>query len=466
MSRTQRTAVLENSVDICRSADEVFDYCSDPLRETEWNPKLKHIEKSTVGPVEVGARYDADFGVGGHMTIEVVRFDRPYVWATVGESARLRGSLEGRVLSTSDGAQLVLRMEIEPKGALRLLLGPIGRRMHHAQGGHLAAIRRRLETADPGASELPSERATERANARPTMATRYAAEMAGARARLASVPCDAVETRWGTVQYLDQGEGLPFLLSHGVLGGYDNVRELIDLYVGKDGRAIGPSRFGYLGSTMPNDATPADQADAYAALLDQLQLDRVVMIGFSAGGPAAIQFALRHPERAHALILMSSYLPGMGARAVAKALHPLIRAVAGWQRGWWLLKRFRPERLARTMGVPRGWNASRDPDFLAVREALFPITPKRFGIAFDALVSEPASNGFPLEDIRVPTLLVHAADDPLAPYEHVPGAAVRIRGARLVTLQHGGHLFLQHADEVRGAVRAFLADVMRAGATS
>jgi hypothetical protein len=158
MSRTQRTAVLENSVDICRSADEVFDYCSDPLRETEWNPKLKHIEKSTVGPVEVGARYDADFGVGGHMTIEVVRFDRPYVWATVGESARLRGSLEGRVLSTSDGAQLVLRMEIEPKGALRLLLGPIGRRMHHAQRGHLATIRRRLETAGPAASELPSER--------------------------------------------------------------------------------------------------------------------------------------------------------------------------------------------------------------------------------------------------------------------------------------------------------------------
>jgi hypothetical protein len=140
---------LENSVDICRSADEVFDdYCSDPLREAKWNPRLEHIEKATVGPVEVGA----------HMTIEVVRFDRPNVWATVGESARLRGSLEGRVLSTSDGAQLVLRMEIEPKGALRLLLGPIGRRMHHAQRGHLATIRRRLETAGPAASELPSER--------------------------------------------------------------------------------------------------------------------------------------------------------------------------------------------------------------------------------------------------------------------------------------------------------------------
>jgi pimeloyl-ACP methyl ester carboxylesterase len=298
------------------------------------------------------------------------------------------------------------------------------------------------------------------------MANRYAADMARARARIASVPCDTVKTRWGTVQYLDQGEGLSFFLSHGVLGGHDNVRELIDLYVGTNCRAIGPSRFGYLGSSMPNVATPADQADAYAALLDHLQLERVVMIGFSAGGPAAVQFALRHPERAHALILMSSYLPGMGARAVPKVLHPLIRAIVGWQRGWWLLKRFRPERLAHLMSVPAGWDASQDRDFLAVREALFPITPKRFGVAFDAVVSEPASNRFPLEDIRVPTLLVHAADDPLAPYEHVPVAAARIRVARLVTIQHGVHLFLQHTGEVRAAVRTFLADVMPADATA
>jgi pimeloyl-ACP methyl ester carboxylesterase len=36
-------------------------------------------------------------------------------------------------------------------------------------------------------------------------------------------------------------------------------------------------------------------------------------------------------------------------------------------------------------------------------------------VAFDALVSEPMWNEFPLEDIAVPTLLVHAADDRLAP---------------------------------------------------
>src|SRR4029450_12266808 len=135
---------------------------------------------------------------------------------------------------------------------------------------------------------------------------------------------------------VDQGDGVPVFLSHGVFGGHDNVRDLVDLWFGPQYRAIGPARFGYLGSAMPKGATVPDQADACAALLDHLALGRVVMCGFSAGGPAAIQFALRHRDRLHGLILGSSYLPGMGAKTVATALHPLVRSVAGWERGWWL----------------------------------------------------------------------------------------------------------------------------------
>jgi pimeloyl-ACP methyl ester carboxylesterase len=210
---------------------------------------------------------------------------------------------------------------------------------------------------------------------------------------------------------------------------------------------------------MPPHATVADQADAYAALLDHLRLDRVVLCGFSAGGPAAIQFALRHRDRLLGLVLGSSYLPGMGARSVPAALHPVLRAVMGWERGWWLLKEYRPERLARIMGVPKGWDSSRDPDFLAIRTALFPIAPKRRGVVFDAVASEPASNAFPLAEINVPTLLVHAADDRLAPYDHAAPAASRIPRARLVTIEAGGHLFLEHQAEVRAATTAFIASL-------
>jgi pimeloyl-ACP methyl ester carboxylesterase len=303
------------------------------------------------------------------------------------------------------------------------------------------------------------DRAPASTDALDSMRSSYRGDIARARARLASVPSRRLEAPLATVEYVDDGVGVPIFLSHGVLGGHDNVRDLVDLWLSADYRAIAPSRFGYLGSTMPAGATVADEADVYAALLDHLGLRQVVMVGFSAGGPAAIQFALRHPHRLFGLILGSSYLPGMGAKTVPKALHPLVRAVAGWELGWWLLKRYRPTRLARIMGVPKGWDPSGDEDFLGIREALFPVGPKNYGIAFDALESEPASNDFPLEDIAVPTLLVHAADDRLAPYEFVPAAAARIRGARLVTIPAGGHLFLRHAADTRQATTAFVTDV-------
>jgi pimeloyl-ACP methyl ester carboxylesterase len=77
--------------------------------------------------------------------------------------------------------------------------------------------------------------------------------------------------------------------------------------VGEDARpgfrVIGPSRFGYFGSSLPDGATPAGQADAYALLLGHLGVGRVVVLGFSAGGGSLLEFGLRHPDRVIALIL-------------------------------------------------------------------------------------------------------------------------------------------------------------------
>jgi pimeloyl-ACP methyl ester carboxylesterase len=80
--------------------------------------------------------------------------------------------------------------------------------------------------------------------------------------------------------------------------------------VGDDGfRFIAPSRFGYLGTPMPDGATAESQADAYEALLDHLAVDRVIVVGYSAGATSAIQCALRHPDRTVALISVSSNVP-------------------------------------------------------------------------------------------------------------------------------------------------------------
>lgn len=146
-SQTRGLAVVENAIDIARAPGDVFDYCTDLTREPEWNPKAKRVEKVTDGPIGVGTRYEAEFLQGSPMTIEFVRFDRPVAWESLGRSRRLDATGEGRVSATEEGARLVMRMELKPKGTLRVLLPVLGRFMHKQEERNLAAIKEALEAS-------------------------------------------------------------------------------------------------------------------------------------------------------------------------------------------------------------------------------------------------------------------------------------------------------------------------------
>jgi hypothetical protein len=138
-------AVVENTIDIARSPEDVFDYCVDLTREPEWNAKAKRVEKLSAGPIGLGTRYEAEFLKGDPTTIEFVRLERPLAWESVGRSRRLDAKSEGRVSTTEHGARLVMRMELRPTGTLRLLLPILGRFMHKQQERNLATIKEALE---------------------------------------------------------------------------------------------------------------------------------------------------------------------------------------------------------------------------------------------------------------------------------------------------------------------------------
>jgi pimeloyl-ACP methyl ester carboxylesterase len=71
-------------------------------------------------------------------------------------------------------------------------------------------------------------------------------------------------------------------------------------------------------------------------------------------------------------------------------------------------------------------------------------------------VSNPDVNTYPLERVAVPTLFVHAQDDSLASFDAAVAAADRIPGARLLSLERGGHLMLGQRATTRAAVEPFL----------
>jgi pimeloyl-ACP methyl ester carboxylesterase len=137
--------------------------------------------------------------------------------------------------------------------------------------------------------------------------------MKAARARLAAVTRHVIATRWGAVEYAEQGEGEPVLVVHGIF--HTCVGGLLcahDLFTNR--RLIAPSRFGYLGSSMPPDATPAAQADAFAALLEALGIATIDVIAVSAGATSALQLALRHPDKVKHLAVLVGQLAGKSHR--------------------------------------------------------------------------------------------------------------------------------------------------------
>ena len=117
------------------------------------------------------------------------------------------------------------------------------------------------------------------------------------RAELAAVS-SVVETSSGPMEYRAGGAGERVLLFvHGTPGGHDQGGAAGELAAANGWRFLAPSRPGYLRTPLATGRTPVEQADAYAALLDALDIRRVAILGVSGGGPSALEFAARHPER-------------------------------------------------------------------------------------------------------------------------------------------------------------------------
>ena len=287
---------------------------------------------------------------------------------------------------------------------------------------------------------------------------RYRRDMNAARARLAEVDRRVVSTEWGAVEYAEQGHGDPVLVVHGIFhncaGGLLSVRDLFT-----DRRVIAPSRFGYLGSSMPRNATPAAQADAFSALLDTLGIDRIDVIGLSAGATSALQLALRHPGRVKHLAILVGNLPGSPTAVVQPPSAKFQRQFV-----MWALRTFAPSTMIRMIAaVPKEFVMTSE-DARYVNEfidSLFPVSAE--GFIFDAFVSNADVNDYNLEAISVPTLIAHTTDDQLASHDASKRAAERIPGARFVSLDSGGHLMIGQQKKQREALARFFAETQERG---
>jgi pimeloyl-ACP methyl ester carboxylesterase len=278
-----------------------------------------------------------------------------------------------------------------------------------------------------------------------------------ARSKLAQTP-------FGLLEYAEEWSGPPVLVTHGILGGWDQGMLITQLAPPdqRDLHIISVSRWGYLRTPVPANPlhrTHEAQADAYASLLDTLGIDRVAMVGISGGGPSAIQFALRHPDRVWALVSVSGVTgrlePGLTGkeRTFIKILNNNL--------GLLFLHAFAREQTMALYGLTPDRLAilKSQPDTLRIVEAIYfphPGAMRREGFALD-LSLFPTLPRYPVERISVPTLAVHGTADATVPYTHSQYLVDNVPGARLLKIEGGSHLsIVTHKETALTGVYRFL----------
>jgi pimeloyl-ACP methyl ester carboxylesterase len=301
------------------------------------------------------------------------------------------------------------------------------------------------------------------------LAVAFQRDMQAHRERIAT-GSRVVETRCGPVEFAETGSGPPLLVVHGTGGGFDQGMSAGADLAARGLRVIAPSRFGYLRTPYPADASAEAQADQFACLLDALGIARTAVVGVSAGANSAMQFAIRHPARTSALVLLvpAAYKPA-DVVASAPELPPLaeklLMTIVTSDFVFWSTARFAPETATRLV------LATPPEDFLAASaeeqarartllDQVLPISARIKGLLNDVRIAGNPPR-YALEAIRAPTLIISVKDDLYGTYAVAQYTARHIAGARFVGYERGGHVWLGHHREILDETAAFVRDAAR-----
>lgn len=231
---------------------------------------------------------------------------------------------------------------------------------------------------------------------------------------------------------------------------------------GNQGRVIAPSRFGYLRSNFPADHSSEAQADAFVELLDHLRLAKVVVAGGSAGALSAVQFALRHPDRTSALVLIvpAANVEGHDPNEMSPMQEWVVRRLVTSDFFYWSGRKVAPKKLI-------GFLLASDPSLLnqlpaderaracRILDQMLPISARWRGMLNDArLAGHPSEVDF--RRISAPTLIISAEDDRFGTAATSRAIATQMPSAKLHIFPTGGHIFLGHDEDSATEIARFV----------
>ena len=275
-----------------------------------------------------------------------------------------------------------------------------------------------------------------------------------------------VEVNGLTVHYKERGQGEPvFILLHGFGASEYSWREVMGP-LSRSGRVIAYDRpaFGLTERPMEGDWTGTNpysvqgNVELLDGLMDELSVDKAILVGNSAGGEIVAAYAIEHPERVQGLVLVD---PAVGKEnrgpvpqwAVSLMASPQIRHIAP------VLVRT----IAGDMGndtIRMAWHDPVRIDPQVYEGYRRPLKANNWDKALYefTIAGNPASYSGHLANLTMPVLIITGDDDRIVPTAQSIQLSREIPGAELGVLKDCGHVPQEECpDQFMTSIHAFLA---------
>ncbi|MDP5229770.1 MAG: alpha/beta hydrolase [Cellulophaga sp.] len=228
----------------------------------------------------------------------------------------------------------------------------------------------------------------------------------------------------GPIEYTLNGNSNTYMLMvHGSPGSVhiDESKPFVD----NGFSVLTVSRPGYYKTPLASGKSPKEQAALFKSLLDTLHINSVYINGISGGGPSSIQFALDYPERTDGLILRAA----VSEKIEENNEKGLVNSFFATEFGTWL-----GIQIALTQVDDELKQVMKE----YMKKGMFPRELSNDGYVNDVNQFNTLQD-FPLEKIKVPTILLHGDKDDNVPFSFAQNATKRIPNATLFQMKGKDH---------------------------
>lgn len=266
-----------------------------------------------------------------------------------------------------------------------------------------------------------------------------------------------VEVHGAVLHYLDRGAGPVVVMVHGLSGNLRTFYALIDKLAATC-RVVVVDRPGCGYSRMICGGPPTLQAQAriIARFLQELRLDRPVLVGHSLGGALSLALALDHPGCVRALVLISTLSQVERVPpAIFKSLD--IRSVTlRWLIAWSVMAPL--GKLARHATLKAVFAPESVPESFGIESgAALGLRPASFVTACEDMttVSDELTNLIPrYPSLAIPVEVIYGRADPILDYRQHGECLVAALPNATLHLIEGGHMLpVTAADQIVSRIR-------------